>query len=260
MRGTRIKIAGIALVGLAFGTSNMFATALPITDSGLLTIGNLVGSLVGVTSAPPCINWSGGATCAGATHQMSVSGVSNLFSTTTTSTDTIKDVSTTPVSSFETVLGAGALAGQTIIFDLTSIPVNPGPSIGCTSNAPFATCTPAGSPFTFSENATGTQVSITFSTLMNVYTGSSTTGFTAYQGIFSTQQSGTVSGLGACNGVTANITSILACEGSGGTVTATWSANESPIPSSGTPEPISFVLFGSGLVGLALIGRRYKRS
>jgi PEP-CTERM motif len=50
--------------------------------------------------------------------------------------------------------------------------------------------------------------------------------------------------------------------GQGGTIKSTWSVTESPTTSSTppTPEPISFVLFGSGLVGVALYSRRFRRS
>src|ERR1700733_1912268 len=266
MRLTQMKLHTVALTAMTFaalaiGPTNGFATALPLTDSGILQIANLPGSLVGVTTAPPCINWSGGATCPTplTSTQMGVSGSSNLFSTATSATDTIKNIGgTTSESSFETVLGAGALAGQTIIFDLTSIPTNTGGNIGnCTSNAANNSCTPAGSPFTFAMDSTGTQLTISFSTLMNAYTGTTTTGVTGYKGLFATQQSGTFVGSGACSGLTANITDALSCEAAGGTIDATWSATESPV--TGTPEPLSFVLFGTGLVGLAMV-RRYRRS
>lgn len=250
---------GLLILGIcATCASGAFATALPITDSGVLAISNVGGSLVGITTTPSfCVNWGGGSTCvAGTTHQMTVSGVSNLFSTSTSATDQIKDLTGTgALTSFETVLGAGALAGQTIIFDLTSIPTNGAVAVGnCGSNAAFNTCTPAFSPFTFSEDSTGTQVSISFSTLMNAFTGSSATGVTGYRGVFTTQVSGTLTGSGACVGLAANITNILSCEAAGGTVSSTWSATESPIP--GTPEPASLMLFGSGLMGLAAFRRR----
>jgi hypothetical protein len=255
-----LTLAALAIALCTFAVSGAFATALPITDSGVLTLSNLGGTLIGITSVPACINWAGGSTCAGASHPMSVSGVSNIFAT--PSTGTIKDIGTTfPISQFETVSGAGTLTGQTINFDLSSLNLTGstvGTCSGTAANNAFNVCSPAGSPFTFQEDATGTQVSLSFSALLNAYTGSAATGVTAYRGIFTTQLSGTLSGTGACSGLTVNITNILSCEAAGGTITATWSASESPIP--GTPEPGSLVLMGSGLVGLAgVLRRRFAR-
>jgi len=259
-RGLTLAALAIALCTLA--VSGAFATALPITDSGVLSISNLAGSLVGITNSPACINWGGGSTCvAGTTHQYSVGGISNLFSVIVSTTDQIKDLpGVTSVTDFETVLGAGVLTGQTVHFDLTSLPLtNGGAGFGnCGSNAALNSCSPAGSIFTFSEDSTGTQVSLSFSALMNAYTGTSASGTTAYRGIFTTQISGTLSGSGSCLGLTANITNILTCEASGGTITNTWSASESPAPS--TPEPGTLLLMGSGLAGLAGFVRRFKRS
>src|SRR5690242_9694455 len=103
-----LSVTGVA--GLAISSNAAFANALPITDSGLLTLANLTGSLVAVTSVPTCINWGGGSTCvANTTHNMSVSGSSNLFAV--GNGNTIKDLPSFPpptVTDFETVQGAGA--------------------------------------------------------------------------------------------------------------------------------------------------------
>jgi hypothetical protein len=248
-RSTFLAVAGIAL---AVSPTNIFATALPLSDSGILEISNLGGALVGITTSPVCINWGGGSTCvAGTTHQMSVSGVSNLFSTAPSATDQIKDLPSFPpptLTVFQTVLGAGAVAAQTINFDLTSVLTNGGFG-NCASNAPLNSCSPPNSPFTFSEDATGTQVALSFTVTLNAYTGTSATGATAYIGVFSTQQSGTLSGTGACNGLLANITNILACEAAGGTINATWSATESPVPST-TKHPAITKTFGASTIPL----------
>src|ERR1035441_5765471 len=91
----RLTLTAGAFIGLALGATNMFATALPVVlDGGILQLGNLSGSLVGVTTNSFCINWGGGSTCAGATHSMNVSGSSSLFSF--PSTGTIKDISAFP--------------------------------------------------------------------------------------------------------------------------------------------------------------------
>lgn len=264
MRVTRtsyrmLTLSAAALVGLAFAPTNGYATALIIPDSGILTIANVTGTVVGVTTTPSnCINWAGTGACNTTAVTMGVSGVSSIFAV---GNGTIGDIlggvsETTP---FETVTGAGVETGNTINFLLNTLVTNGGTTVGnCASNAAFNSCTPANSPFTFSEDSTGTQLTISFTALLSGYTGTSGSGTTPYRSIFATQQSGTLSGTGSCNGATANITTALTCEASGGTITATWSANESPI--TGTPEPVSALLIGSGLIGVALFGRRLRRS
>lgn len=251
-----ISALAVAFVGLSATATNGYATALIIPDQGILTIGNQIGTLVGVSTTPPCIDWDGVGACGTALTTMNVSGTSSIFQV---GTGTIADIlaGVSEATPFETVTGAGAETGNTINFNLTSLVTNTGAAAGnCASDAALNTCTPAGSPFTLSEDITGTQLTIQFSALLSAYTGSSSTGATPYRAVFTTQESGTVTGSGTCAGVTANITSILTCESTGGTVTATWSANESPLPS--VPEPFSMILTGTGLVGLALIRRRHQ--
>ena len=188
---------------------------------------------------------------------MSVSGSSNLFLT--PSTGLIKDLtSLTPsnVTDFETVSGAGALSGQTIHLDLASFVLGAGAG-NCASNAAFNICNPAGSAFTLSEDSTGTQVSISFTALLNAYTGTSASGTSGYRAIFTSQFSGDLTGMGACSGIAATITNILSCEGNSGTITSTWSASESPFSS--VPEPVSSALVASGLLALAVHRRRSRR-
>ena len=258
-----LTLAALAVALCTFAVSGAFATAIPTGDGGILNLSSLSGTLVGITSSPSsCINWAGGTTCiAGTTHQMAVNGVSADFSTAVSATDQIKDLASLPpptLTDFETVLGGAPLAGQTVHFDLTSVHTNASTIGNCASNAAFNVCGPSGSPFVFQEDATGTQVSLSFSVLMNAYTGTTGTGVTPYQGIFTTQLSGHLTGSGACSGVAVSITNILSCEAANGTITASWSATESPAPS--TPEPSSLLLMGSGLAGLAGFVRRFKRS
>lgn len=220
----------LALIVLAIGSAHStFAAAIPTSDGGILHLANVTGNLVGVTTFPPCINWGGGSTCTPIlTHNVAVGGASADFLA--PSIGLIKDLTGTAAVGFETIPGGTSVGGATVNFDLVKLFTNGPTAIGnCGSNAPLNTCTPANSPFTLAEDITGTQVSISFAVSLNAYTGSSATGSRPYIGIFTTQQSGTVIGSGVCQGVTANITSILQCEEGGGTVLATWSATESPV-------------------------------
>jgi hypothetical protein len=195
---------------------------------------------------------------------MSINGSSTDFLNGSTAGDTIKDITGTSfppptLVSFETV-NNGAFVSGPITFDLTQVLVNTGPTAGnCTSNAALNSCTPANSPFTFAMDLSGTQLKISFTVFLNAYTGTSASGVSPYRAEFDATLSGNQpvnAALGACSGVADNITSILNCEAMGGTATASWSASESPLAS---PEPFSFVLFGSGLIGLSVLGRKIRR-
>jgi hypothetical protein len=150
------------------------------------------------------LNWGGGSTCAGATHQFSVAGISADFSTALSTTNQIKDLTGFgAVSSFETVAGGADVGFATVRFDLTSIPTNSSTVGNCASNAPLNTCSPANSPFTLSEDASGTQLTVSFKALLNGYTGTSLSGNTAYLATFSSQFAGILDATGACSGVAA---------------------------------------------------------
>jgi hypothetical protein len=194
---------------------------------------------------------------------MLVSGASNLFAP---GTDFIQDANSIgALTDFETVTGAGTLAGKTIDFDLTSIVENGSTPIGdCSSNAAFNSCTPANSPFTLVMDITGTQLTVEFTMYLDAYTGSSSGGSTVYKGVFAWIDSGTFVGLNGCNGLATNITNFINCEAGGGTIQTNWSATESPtgavVP--GVPEPMSVGLLGSVLLltGRALYRRRKQQN
>jgi hypothetical protein len=257
-----VKAAIVTLFLVTSALVSAFADVMPITDSGLLNITNSPVSTLGITglTTPLCLNFGGGTTCAGMTHPMDVAGAGNSNLFVSPGTGSIKDLNTTgALTDFETVTGAGALTGQTIHFDLTSVVVNGSTASGnCNSNAPLNSCQPANSPFALMENAAGTVLFIGFNVLLDGYTGSSSTGSTPYEGVFTTQQAGLFSGTGACSGKAADITNFISCEAAGGTLDVNWSATEAPVPIQPTPEPISLVFLGSVLLALTPRLRRSR--
>jgi len=241
----KVTFTAMALGVLAIAPTNASATPIPLGGGAVLNISNLVGTLVGVSNT--CINWGYPAACSINTAvQDTVSGSdAAVFTVGSTPLDTIRDLPLafiTPVVDFETV--QSPLAGGVVHFDLTSI-VIPGAFGNCASSAVNTVCNPGNnSPFTLIQE-TPTQVGILLAINANAYTGTSASGTTPYNAIFTTQLSGVLN-----NNAPVTIPNILALIASGGTVSATWSATESPI--SAVPEPSQFLLLGSGLVGLGL--------
>ena len=258
-----IKSAVLALTLMLSGvlSTNALATPLIITGSGTLAIENAPGGLVGVTSSNICFF----PICLSPTAVfMDASGADPAVFQTGTNAGTISNLVggaalNTP---FMTVTGRGAEAGNTINFDFSSLVINTGATIGnCTSNAAFNSCTPAGSPFTFIESSTGTQLGILFTALLKAYTGTSATGSTAYEALFTIPLGPTLVATPACNGEAADITNALSCLAAGGEMPSVWSASGGPQPADGTttPLPAALPLFATGLGGLGLLGWRRKR-
>ena len=241
------RIAGFASVGMALIaiTPNVFATAIPIESTGQL-IKNNSTALLSVSSNTPCIAFSGIApACSGTATPFVVSGGDPIFKTGTTGT--IKDINSTPITAFETVQ---LTSGGPAIFDLLNI-ITPTGFSGCTVTTTSGSC----STGTFIFTEVGNQVSITLALNELGYVGSSSTGSTSYEGIFSTTLSGNIAG---CTGANCSDTigNILLWEsGAGNTISSSWSATQSPVP-----EPMTSSLMGIGLVGLGLIARRRKQS
>ena len=246
-------LGGLVLSILALASITASASPLPLSGGGVLQTSNLVGTLAGFSNT--CINWNASLACSASTAvQDSVSGSDPALFSVGSFEDTIRDLpsGTSTLVDFETVLGPLGL----VHFDLTSI-VIPGAGGNCTTFALFATCTPAGSPFTLTQSSSN-QLSLSFSITEIAYLGTSATGSTAYDGVFSTQFSGNLP-----NGQAYTIPNFLAYIAGGGTVTSTWSSTQSPhsttIP--GTPEPSSFtLLLTPALASIALFRRKLQRA
>jgi hypothetical protein len=248
----------------------MFASAIPLGGGGVLNASNMTGGIVAITFNTPCISFSGASTCAGATTGISLSGTDPIFGT----TGTIKDIGTAlPITSFETA--NLTIAGGPTIFDLESIATPAGFPL-CTFTTISGSCSTG--TFVFTQSLAN-QISLSFTTNEIGYLGSSATGSTPYIGIFTSQLSGNLSAFGCvaagvqtCTDTIANLmifeataaqtTAVgLGAIGQAGTIRSTWSVTESPTTNTApTPEPVSFVLIGSGLVGVALYNRRSRRS
>jgi hypothetical protein len=219
------------------------------------------GTFVGVNNA--CINWNSGTTCTNPpkSNQDFVSGQDPaVFTNGSTALDTIKDLPAGFVSPLIDFMTAQSpLPGGVVHFDLISmvIPAIP-PGNNCATFALGAICNPGGgSPFTLVQK-NANSVDVSFSTTEQAYTGSSGVNYnaaTAYDDIFRTQLVGVLP-----NGQTVTIPNILTFIDGGGTVTATWLSTASPASPVATPEPMSYLLLGSGLFGILSLGRAVRRS
>jgi hypothetical protein len=264
-----LTFGALTLIALGVGTTNLSATAIPQGGGGVLNAGNMPGGVLAITSNAPCLAFSGADTCAGAITAIALSGTDPIFGT----SGTIKDIGTNiPITAFETA--SLTIGGGPAIFDLLSL-VSPLGFGACTFTTVLGSCSTG--TLVFTQNSPS-QVSWSFTTNERGYLGSSTTGSTPYTGIFTSQLTGGLAGFGCvvsgaqtCADTIADILIFEASAaqttaaglgpiGQSGTVKSTWSTTESPSTvTTTTPEPVSFVLLGSGLLGLAWAGRRHRR-
>ncbi len=105
--------------------------------------------------------------------------------------------------------------------------------------------TSGGSAFALQQKGSGVGVTLTGNFL--TYTGSFATGTTPYTGSFTTQIPGTT------------VAAVLSTIAGGGAISASYSGTFVPTATTGTPEPASMLMLGSGLLGIAFLSRRYAK-
>lgn len=156
-------------------------------------------------------------------------------------------VASEPVNTMIDVVDYATFLGGTVTpidFDLTFIQAGFGTLAACASSAVGAECTPTGSPFTLIQGAQGVAVFFTVDgTAYPAVGGSGATGSPTI-GNFTSQFNvpGTIPGV---------LAQLQATGISGQSYSATFTATAAPEPSTG-----ACFVFGAGLVGLSLIGRR----
>jgi hypothetical protein len=163
-----------------------------------------------------------------------------------TTPDSIMDLTNGPVTGDVSVIAFAFFTASTglVTFDLTHIDPGTGTLAGCSDNTVGNVCTPAGSPFTLSQ-VTATSVGFAFSIEGWAYTGTSDTGESPAQALFTGQQvPGTITG----------VLSALETNGSfSNSYSSTFSVTEAETPEPGT---LGMFLIGAGLLGMGVLRSR----
>jgi hypothetical protein len=271
IKGSTIVATGLTV--LTALSANIYATPLPITGvagSGSFGLSNISTALVGVLSNPLCMNWgvpalnTTGTNCSSLTLNTAnqTADISNIFAA---GTGQIRNINSTSANDFIEATGGSAVSGATIHFDMNGVLPPPAGVPVCTPGFSGNDCFTG----TFRlQQTTATTVTITLSLGLNACTGagytqgvgcSGTGGATPYRADFGTTLTTDLTTFG-CTGPNCSdtIANVLAWEaGAGHQINSTWSATLTPTT---VPEPISCVFLGSGLIAIALIGRRRQRS
>jgi len=143
------------------------------------------------------------------------------------------------------------IGGSGVVFDLTFLV--PGSAVDCSTlspaqlAAPNQTCSAyfggIASPLTLTNDATAANVAVRMTAFVDAYTGTKVSGFTPYQGLFTTQVQG-------------NLGQVLTAANSPGGFApngVSYSANFAPIPEPGT---VGLALMGVAMIATGLYRRR----
>jgi len=245
--------AAAAVAALAVGPSATFANPIPYTLGGAFNIGSFSVAVNG-NLATGCIDYYNSSTGCGTNATVTLNAPSDpIFGVVGTTTGSIKDIG--PGATFPQTAGL-TLNGFT--FDLVQL-VMPTPT-PCPPAATPGSCAIAGSPFVFTQDTIAppsptSSADVSLTAIYCGYTGTSGTNCnngTLYAATLTSHFVGTIDS----TGLAATVTNLINIIAGGGTITDSISGNFVPIPA---PEPISLVLFGSGLLGLSLLGRRKNR-
>lgn len=133
----------------------------------------------------------------------------------------------------------------TIFFDLTNIFAGVGTAANCGNNSVGSVCTPTNSPFTLTQTQTGVTVTLSLSGI--AYSGTAATGSSPTGALFTAQIT-----------VPGTITQVLSQVASNTLPVQTYSASFTSTPTA-VPEPATFGLIGTALLGVGLLKFRKVR-
>lgn len=131
-----------------------------------------------------------------------------------------------------------------VFFDLQNIFAGVGTAPNCANNSVGSVCTPPGSPFTLTQTSAGVTVTLAMGGI--AYKGTSGSGSSPTTGLFTAQVT-----------TPGTITSVLAQVASNTLPIQTYSAS---FTSTAVPEPATFGLIGTALLGVGLLKFRRVRS